>query len=124
MGDLLQGFISQEPEKITSSKDLAGRLAHMARLLRDLIENTFDKETKTGPLHGQFNAFEKVLLHDLKEDQFADMYAQTICYGLFAARCYIEDVNLFGKEASINYAFIAAHEAPGADHIFSWTFNL
>lgn len=98
VGDLLQGFISQEPEKIGSSKDLASRLAHMARLLREMIENTFGKETKTGPLHGQFNAFEKVLLHDLKEDQFADMYAQTICYGLFAARCYIEDVNLYGKD--------------------------
>ncbi|MHC4412621.1 MAG: hypothetical protein ACYSYU_06220 [Planctomycetota bacterium] len=98
VGELLTSFISQEPEKIASPKDLAGRLAHMARLLRDLIENTFGRETKTGPLHGQFNAFEKVLLHDLKEDQFADMYAQTICYGLFAARCYIEDVNLFGKD--------------------------
>jgi predicted helicase len=110
VGDLLQGFISQEPEKITSSKDLAGRLAHMARLLRDLIENTFDKETKTGPLHGQFNAFEKVLLHDLKEDQFADMYAQTICYGLFAARCYIEDVNLFGKD---KHAAFHGHDHKG-----------
>lgn len=33
-------------------------------------------------------------------------------------------VRLFGRDASINYAFIAANEGPGADHIFSWTFNL
>lgn len=112
VGDLLQGFICQEPEEITSSEDLAGRLAHMARLLRDLIENTFDKETKTGPLHGQFKAFEKVLLHDLKEDQFADMYAQTICYGLFAARCYIEDVNVFEKD---KHAAFHGHDDKGGE---------
>jgi len=27
--------------------------------------------------------FRKVLLHDLTAEQFGDMYAQTICYGLF-----------------------------------------
>ena len=34
------------------------------------------------------------------------------------------NVHLLGRAASINYAFIAAREAPRADHIFSWTFNL
>ncbi len=99
LSDLLDGFLGQEPEKITSPRELAGRLAHMARLLRDLIDSTFDKEKKTGPLHGQFEAFQKVLLHDLKEEQFADMYAQTIAYGLFAARCHIQDINVFGNDS-------------------------
>lgn len=47
----------------------------------------FEDEDKGGSLHDQLEGFRKVLLHDLEPAQFADMYAQTICYGLFAARC-------------------------------------
>ncbi len=32
------------------------------------------------------NAFKEALVHDLTEDDFADMYAQTIAYGLLTAR--------------------------------------
>ena len=42
---------------------------------------------RSGELHGQFEAFRKVLIESLTIEQFADMYAQTLCYGLFAARC-------------------------------------
>ncbi|MCH7888647.1 MAG: DNA methyltransferase, partial [Proteobacteria bacterium] len=40
----------------------------------------------------------KVLIADLTEDQFADMYAQTICYGLFAARCNHQGPDPFTRE--------------------------
>ena len=62
-------------------------MARMARLLHDLIRQAFSKEGQTGDLHGQHEAFRRVLIADLSVDQFADMYAQTIAYGLFAARC-------------------------------------
>ena len=32
------------------------------------------------------DAFKKALIHDLDDDGFADMYAQTIAYGLLSAR--------------------------------------
>jgi type I restriction-modification system DNA methylase subunit len=38
-------------------------------------------------LHAQLGAFRQVLIESLTTDQFADMYAQTLAYGLFAARC-------------------------------------
>ena len=46
------------------------------------------EQDRTGgsPLRDQLEGFHRVLIHDLSEEQFADMYAQTIAYGLFAAR--------------------------------------
>jgi predicted helicase len=98
VSELLEMFLSQEPEKITSAKDLAVRMAGIARLMREIINKTFAQEEEEGTLHGQLQAFREVLIHDLTEEQFADMYAQTICYGLFSARCHIEDITLYGQD--------------------------
>ena len=95
---LLAGFIGHEPQRITTAKELAIKMAGIAKLLRDIIFNTFNQEKEAGNLHGQFDAFKKVLIHDLDEKKFADMYAQTICYGLFSARCHIEDAVLYGQD--------------------------
>jgi predicted helicase len=62
-------------------------MARLARLVHDLIQQVFAQEGTRGDLHGQYEAFRKVLIADLSTGQFADMYAQTIAYGLFAARC-------------------------------------
>src|SRR5205807_1614234 len=51
-----------------------------------------------GSLHVQMEGFRQVLLPDLNAEQFADMYAQTICYGLFAARCNAKPSTLFTRE--------------------------
>ena len=83
VGELLGLFLQQEPERITSAPGLAVRLA---RLLRDITRKTFGEEKKEGTLHSEFEAFREVLLHDLTDEQFADMYAQTIAYGQGAAR--------------------------------------
>jgi len=96
--EILEAFLSQKPEKIKIAKELAMKMAHKTRLMRDVIKKTFQQEEKSGTLHGQFEAFREVLLHDLTKEQFADMYAQTICYGLFSARCHIEDMTIFGKD--------------------------
>jgi len=96
--ELFRSFLDQKPEKIKIAKELATKMGHKAQMMRDIIVKTFQQEEKSGTLHGQFNAFKEVLLHELTEEQFADMYAQTICYGLFSARCQIEDMTIFGKD--------------------------
>jgi len=84
---LLTQFLHADlPLKATPS-DLAIRMAGLARLIRDLIAQTFKTEDTAGELHAQRDAFRKVLLESLTNEQFADMYAQTLAYGLFAARC-------------------------------------
>lgn len=84
---VFQPFFDAQVPSISSPRELAERMARMARLIHDLIRLAFAKEAQTGDLHAQYEAFRRVLIADLSVDQFADMYAQTIAYGLFAARC-------------------------------------
>lgn len=87
IAQLLNAFLHARVPTVASPKELAMRMAALARLIRDTIRRAFEDEDKGGSLHQQMEGFRKVLLHDLTTEQFADMYAQTICYGLFAARC-------------------------------------
>ncbi len=59
-------------------------MAEVARSIRALVVDVFENEAANGPLHRLFDAFRQMLIHDLGIPEFADMYAQTITYGLFA----------------------------------------
>ncbi|HAI70453.1 MAG TPA: DNA methyltransferase, partial [Gammaproteobacteria bacterium] len=83
---LLDIFIQAQVITIRHPEELAARMAKIARLMRSLIFNAYQQE-KTGALHNQFESFRKVLMDSLTVETFADMYAQTVCYGLFAAKC-------------------------------------
>ena len=72
-------------EVITTSQELAKRLAALAGDIRARANDLLDAETDDGPMRTMLEAFRKNLIHDLDEDGFADMFAQTICYGLLAA---------------------------------------
>ena len=47
-----------------------------------------------------FKAFQKLLLSTLTPDEFADMYAQTLAYGLFAARCTLPNGTNFSRQTA------------------------
>jgi hypothetical protein len=79
-------FTLRHREVITTSKQLSERLAELARVIRDRIKTALAIETETGPLTKLMKAFQTALVHDLDEAGFADMYAQTIAYGLLSAR--------------------------------------
>ena len=79
-------FKLRHREVITTSRDLSERLAELARATRDRIRTALAIETETGPLTKLMQAFQTTLVHDLDEAGFADMYAQTIAYGLLSAR--------------------------------------
>jgi len=59
----------------------------LAHRLRDLVTSAFQKKLNLPSLGNLYKAFCDTLVPDLTAEQFADMYAQTIAYGLFAARC-------------------------------------
>lgn len=84
---LLDTFFNAEARSINSPQDLARRMAESARLLRDGIANILAQENESGPLHNYLTAYQKVLINGLTQEDFADMQAQTLAYGLFAARC-------------------------------------
>ena len=79
-------FTLRHREVITTSRELSVRLAALARTIRDRITTALAIETKRGPLNKLMKAFQAALVHDLDADGFADMYAQTIAYGLLSAR--------------------------------------
>jgi len=83
---LLDKFMEHTIPSAGTAKELAVRMAHLARMIRDVTAKTFAQEEETGTLHGQYQAFKEVLLPELTPDDFADMFAQTVAYGLFAAR--------------------------------------
>jgi len=85
---LLNKYFSFTLPKVFTAESLASELAKRTRFLRDeVVTIELEEEQKgKGPLYGFYTAFKKYLIADLKEDGFADIYSQTITYGLFAAR--------------------------------------
>lgn len=79
-------FTLRRGETIATSRDLSIRLAELARRIRYQISEGLSVETQEGPLTALMMAFRTALVHDLTPDGFADMYAQTIAYGLLSAR--------------------------------------
>ncbi|MCK4307670.1 DNA methyltransferase, partial [candidate division WOR-3 bacterium] len=76
---------------IRTSKKLAEKMAHLASQIREQVKEVYSYEAKDGAMHKLFDNFKKVLIHDLNLNTFADMYAQTITYGLFSAKATHEE---------------------------------
>ena len=83
--DHIKNFCNYQGQTIKSPKQLANLMAQKAVMIRDVIINALDMCTESS-LVNQRDAFKQILLHDLTNHTFADMYAQTIAYGLFVAR--------------------------------------
>ncbi|MFC1977574.1 N-6 DNA methylase [Chloroflexota bacterium] len=79
-------FTLRHREVITTSKMLAERLAELATVVRNRVNKVIMLEREDGPLSNLLKAFRVALVHDLTEDGFADMYAQTISYGLLSEK--------------------------------------
>ncbi|MEM6890933.1 MAG: type ISP restriction/modification enzyme [Pseudomonadota bacterium] len=97
--NLLKDFIAQRPQTITSPRDLAERMAGKAQLIKDVLRNTLkDKESPKTELVDQYEAFKENLIHDITPEDFADIYAETIAYGMFAARLHDTTLDTFSRQ--------------------------
>lgn len=96
---LLENFLSFKTQTITSSKKLSEIMAGKARMIKRVIYMTLinNKDVQT-EVHNQFKVFKDVLVHDLDETSFADIYAQTIVYGLFTARLHDPTLPTFDRD--------------------------
>ncbi len=83
--DRIEVFCGYQGQTVKSAKQLAYLMAQKAAMIRDVIIKSLENEPDCS-LAKQRDAFKKILLHDLTDHTFADMYAQTIAYGLFVAR--------------------------------------
>jgi predicted helicase len=99
--NLIKDFCTHIGQTIKSSKKLAEMMAGKARLLSDIIEKslTSDEENQeNSTLKEQMLAFKQILIHDITPQGFADVYAQTIAYGMFAARLHDPTLGNFSRQ--------------------------
>lgn len=98
--NLIKDFASHVGQTIKSSKKLAEMMAGKARLLSDVIEKALTSDethNENSTLKDQMYAFKQILIHDITPKGFADVYAQTIAYGMFAARLHDPTLPTFGR---------------------------
>ena len=95
---LVENAAKAAPRPVSTPGELAEAMAAKARLLADSTHKALQQgggqdavggqEQPDSQLKAEYRAFRDVLLHDLTPEAFADIYAQTITYGLFAARLH------------------------------------
>ncbi|MCF6182957.1 type ISP restriction/modification enzyme [Lutibacter sp.] len=99
--DLIKDFCTHVGQTIKSSKKLAKMMAGKARLLSDVIEKALTSDethNEDSTLKEQMLAFKNILIHDITPKGFADVYAQTIAYGMFAARLHDPTLDTFSRQ--------------------------
>jgi predicted helicase len=99
--NLIKDFCTQVGQTIKSSKKLAEMMAGKSRLLQDILERAITSDEKTQEntsIKGQYDTFKEILIHDLKPKGFADIYAQTLAYGMFAARLHDPTLDDFSRQ--------------------------
>jgi len=103
---LIRNFCLFSGQTIKSASKLAGMMAAKARLLANVIEKALDpssdasemKESGSLNLQDQYESFRQILIHDITPRSFADIYAQTIAYGMFAARLNDPSLESFSRQ--------------------------
>ncbi len=101
----IKDFCAYQGQTIDNPKKLAEMMAGKAQILSLVIENALnnDKENKQdSSLKEQLNAFDEVLIPHIKPKEFADVYAQTIAYGMFTARLHDEVSLTFTRQKTNN----------------------
>ncbi|MCQ2167185.1 MAG: DNA methyltransferase [Bacteroidales bacterium] len=106
---LISHIADTKPTPITSATKLAQQMAARARTLAQTIKKAFqlaeedeDAAYKNQQLQSQLEAFRRVLINDLTPEGFADIYAQTVAYGMFAARLHDETPENFTRQEAAN----------------------
>jgi hypothetical protein len=111
--EMLQVFTTAKGQRINSSETLAQLMADKARLLQYVLLQALTHPEvivspsgltviSAGSLESQYEAFRLMLIHDLTHEQFADIYAQTIAYGLFAARLHDATPDTFSRQEALS----------------------
>ncbi|WP_321991480.1 type ISP restriction/modification enzyme [Marispirochaeta aestuarii] len=99
--NILAEFVSFKSQTIKSSEVLAKMMAQKARLMENILYRAIIEEDEDDSLRQQYESFKKVLIHDLDERTFADIYAQTTAYGLFVARLNDTSLDTFSREEAM-----------------------
>jgi predicted helicase len=99
----LQSFLEKKPEAIRSGRRLAVIMGGKARRIRDNVVQYLEQDDaqRNDELEKIYELMKRLLVHDLTHAQFADLYAQTLVYGLFAARYNDETPDDFDRREAV-----------------------
>ncbi|MFH0895254.1 MAG: type ISP restriction/modification enzyme [Bacteroidota bacterium] len=103
---MISDFLSHQGQTIKSAQKLARMMAGKAKLMALAIEKALTIEETSSQvneqanlnLKEQMNTFKEVLIHDITPKSFADIYSQTIAYGMFAARLHDPHLDTFSRQ--------------------------
>ncbi len=98
---LIQNFCTYIGQTIKLSKKLAEMMASKAKLLQNILENAItsdEKSEENTSLRDQYKTFKQILIHELEPKEFADIYSQTLAYGMFAARLHDTTLEDFTRQ--------------------------
>jgi len=98
-------FTSFVSQTITSPSRLAKLMAGKARLLENVITKAIESDEESdenNSLRNEMKVFKANLIHDITAQSFADIYAQTIAYGLFAARLHDRTLEDFSRQEAVH----------------------
>ena len=101
---LFKNFCETISQSIKSPTRLAEMMAGKARLMADIIEkslNEDDENDNRSHLKRQMLSFQKMLISDIDNKSFSDLYSQTIAYGMFAARYHDPTLQNFSREEAV-----------------------
>jgi len=86
--ELLENFFSFSTPEIQKSSDLSVELAKKTRFLEHILQEELSRDNEE--VTRFYKAFQEELIETLTKERFADLYAQTITYGLFASRMKVQ----------------------------------
>jgi flagellar biosynthesis regulator FlbT len=122
---LLKNFINNKVEPVKNTKELAMKMARITLLIRESVLETLKTDTNSDILRDLRVVSQDILISEQTEAEFADMFAQTIAYGLFIARLNHDDTKGDFKSSALlitipqNYPFLrnlfATIEGPSLD---------
>lgn len=98
--NLIENFSIRRSIKISDPKKLSIIMAKKSKLIGTILEKSIERDAKlrvSSSLVDQYTAIKEILINDISISEFADVYAQTLTYGLFAARINSPDENTFSR---------------------------
>lgn len=114
--EVLTEFLNRAPEPISNASVLAKRMARLTHMIREVVRGAFGRGSESQDVRDLYKASKDTLVPNLTLEDFADMFAQTLSYGLFAARVN-HDTGDFDRRRAV-------YDIPAANPFLREVFNL
>ena len=103
LNTMLRTFIYNKPIRISDPDELAKWLAGKTHIIKEAVMKLLNDKKDPSGLIAQFNEFKKYLIDDIKKEDFSDIYAETVTYGLFTARLHYEGKGEFKRSSAASF---------------------